>query len=71
MWYPVGIRGISRNFETGGSSRIFFKGGGGGTYSEQFVLEIDHIFSKKGGRGGGGGGGGGRLDTPLGSAPGD
>ena len=47
-----------------GGPAEFSSKGGGGTYSEQFVLEIDHIFSKKGGWGGGGGGGGEGL-TPL------
>ena len=51
----------SRKGGGGGSSGIFFKGvgvgvGGGGatTYSGQFVLQINKIFSKNGGGGGGG-----------------
>ena len=51
----------------GGPAEFSSKGGGGGggptIYSgEQFVLQINKIFSKRGGRSG-------PLDTPAGSAP--
>ena len=65
------LRGRYRNLKGGGGGGgggVRRKRGGGGQLltREPFVLQINKIFTK---RGGGGGGGPDPLDTPLGSAP--